>query len=55
MEAFIHLYPCLMKQALKTFNETTNSLQELSCSMSKLQDPFKRLQELSEKYYEEDV
>ena len=55
MEAFIHLYPCLMKQALKTFNDTTNSLQDLSCSMRGLQEPFRRLQELSEEYYEEDI
>lgn len=50
MEAFIHLYPSLIKAANIRLNNTCESMQELSNSFNSLNITFARLAELSREY-----
>lgn len=52
MEAFMHLYPCLMKQGSINMNRCAGSFKELSRTINSLNEPFLKLMELSKKIQE---
>lgn len=54
MEAFMHLYPCLIKAIGLSFKEVNKSIHDLGVANKRLAESFKRLSEISEEYSYED-